>query len=119
MTDRRCDCGDSPAKLTLARLSEGAAPRAEGHTHNPDACDHCMALVMIGADRAAPRAEGLDVERLAEWFHDKWESQGIACWHKNQHMRSWDCGRDAIEAVEYARLSRPSDERVPESEEAR
>ena len=76
-----------------------------------------LAIEAEAAQGAAPRAEGLDVERLAEWFHDKWESRGIACWHKNQHMASWDCGRDAIEAAEYARLSRPSDERVPESEE--
>lgn len=55
--------------------------------------------------RLAPSSEAvearLDVKRLAEWFHNKWEAQGIACSHRNQHLNGRDCGRDALEVAEW------------------
>ena len=97
-----------------AEAARGAAPRAECHgqcdnewlTHDDPECPLF--------EGAAPRAEGLDAEYLFRaYWHARWDSgDPVPQWEElPEKKRSW------WEAVAVAaRLSRPSDERVPEEE---
>ena len=98
-----------------------AAPRAEEPITFDDAADliekardwRYSAEWLGKRDRAAPRAEGLDVERLGEALRNT----GIAETYEGHPWNPATIRRvtESI-AAEYARLSRPSDERVPEEE---
>ena len=75
------------------------------------ACPQCVTVGHRNGHRAeaaqgaAPRAEGLDARTMKRAIINV-----ICGWQDEEH-----CGRDADEiAAEYVRLSRPSDERVPE-----
>ena len=91
------------------QCAEGAAPRR--HVCETTAC--CATFTAAEwAERAAPRAEGLDVERLREIA-----SEVIEAWRSDHPLKDHRVD-SAIRQLDLAlRLSRPSDERVPESEE--
>ena len=72
-------------------------------TDGKPGCPHCEVAVRLPSEGAAPRAEGLPVERLATIFYAA-TGQYLA---GSPDQWKWI-------AAEYARLSRPSDERVPE-----
>ena len=130
----------------LAEAAQGAAPRAEGldvealrmergwptpisMRHAADALDK-LAIPKYGdvlrwvadlCDGAAPRAEGLDYDALAAFIDMHRIDAGIcACGHWDKWAPLTFGAHIATEARHSAtRLSRPSDERVPESEETR
>ena len=105
----------------LAEAAQGAAPRAEGLPLEPDVawqgteeynqlraddhepCDRCYERGWKAG--AAPRAEGLDVERLGQVIYE----MGV------DDLDLPDAQKLAAHIA--ARLSRPSDERVPEPED--